>query len=230
MPIYKLNESLWFPPSTEFEADQDIIAIGGDVSFERLLEAYQNGIFPWYNAGDPITWFSPRMRMVLHPSEIKVSKSARNLRNRKQFEIKADTCFEAVIDQCQTVKRAGQEGTWLNNTLKQNILELHYLGYAHSIEAFENDKLVGGLYGLSVGKFFCGDSMFSLVSNASKLAFIELCKVLEQQQFELIDCQVYNTHLASLGAYEVTREVFLRQVEINHSKTTSKGSWTSWFE
>ena len=172
MAVYQLDNHLWFPPRHEFE-DHGVIALGGDLSVARLLMAYRNGIFPWNNPDEAFTWWCPSKRMVLRPSEVKISKSSRNLLNRNKFRVTADTCFEQVIEQCQKVKRPGQEGgTWLTDELKDNFIEIHKLGFAHSIEVFENDVLVGGLYGLSFGKIFCGDSMFSLVSNASKIGFI----------------------------------------------------------
>lgn len=229
MPIYQLDDSLWFPPLSEFEA-HDVVAIGGDVSFERLLEAYKQGIFPWYSSHEPITWTCPEKRMVLPPAQVRISKSSRNLVNQNRFTIKADTCFEAVIDYCQQVKRKDQDGTWLNDDLKESIIELHHLGYAHSIECFERDTLVGGLYGLGIGKIFSGDSMFSLVNNASKMAFIKMCQMLSRKDFSYIDCQVFNPHLASLGAYEMSRKNYLEKVEQNQKEATFKGPWSSWFE
>lgn len=229
MPIYALDQSLWFPPPGEYE-EHGIVAVGGDVSTERLLEAYKQGIFPWYNEGEPITWWSPAQRMVLKPHEVKISKSMRSLMNKQQYQVRCDTCFEAVINACQQVKRKGQEGTWLNNTLKESMLALHNMGYAHSVEVFEGDTLVGGLYGLGIANFFCGDSMFSSKSNTSKLAFIRLCQTLTNKGFELIDCQVHNTHLASLGAYEIPRMHFIEQVQQNLQKPTLRGPWTKWFQ
>lgn len=205
------------------------MAIGGDLNIQRLILAYQQGLFPWYNEEDPITWWCPVHRMVLRPSEVKISKSSRNLLNRGKFCVTADTDFEAVISHCQKVPRPGQRGTWLNENLKESMVELHRQGYAHSIECYENDNLVGGLYGLSLGRMFFGESMFSLVSNASKIAFIRMNQVLEQQGFDLVDCQIYNQHLASLGAYEIPREDFLRMIRSNPFSETIRGSWTHLF-
>ena len=229
MPVYELPPQLWFPPEEEFE-DHGIVAVGGDLSPQRLILAYQRGIFPWYNPDEPITWFSPIDRMVLPPSQVKISKSSRNLLNRQKFEVKADTRFVEVINNCQKIRRSGQAGTWLNDDLKHSIITLHKLGYAHSVEAYEEGKLVGGLYGLSIGKYFFGDSMFSVVSNASKICFITLARVLEQQGFKLIDCQVYNKHLASLGAFEIPRSEFLQKLAENPVDKTLKGSWESIFQ
>ncbi|MDZ7847990.1 MAG: leucyl/phenylalanyl-tRNA--protein transferase [Owenweeksia sp.] len=206
-----------------------VVAIGGDLSVARILLAYRNGIFPWNNEEDPLTWWCPAQRMVLRPAEVKVSKSSRNLLNRQKFEIRADTAFEEVIENCQQIGRPGQQGTWLSDELKNSLIEVHKLGYAHSIEAFENNRLVGGLYGISIGTMFFGDSMFSRVSNASKIAFISLCKKLEELNFDWIDCQVRNEHLASLGAYEIPRTSFLKAIELNPVKATRQESWRGYF-
>lgn len=212
MPVYQLpahNED-WFPPPSAFDPGQDIVAIGGDLHHLRLKTAYQSGIFPWFNPGEEILWWCPQKRMVLKPEEVHISKSTRNLINQQRFTYKRDQNFEAVIERCQKIKRKGQQGTWLSNSLKHNFIQLHHAGMAHSYEAYQNDQLVGGLYGLAVGGVFTGESMFSEKSNASKLCFIELCRHLQEQNFLLIDCQVYNTYLASLGAYEIDREEFLK--------------------
>jgi leucyl/phenylalanyl-tRNA--protein transferase len=229
MPVYALDQSLWFPPATEYE-EHGIVAIGGDVSTERLLEAYKQGIFPWYNEDEPITWWSPAKRMVLKPEEVNISKSMRRLINKEQYTLRCDTCFEKVIDKCQHIKRKGQAGTWLNDALKENMIALHGMGYAHSIEVFEGKDLVGGLYGISIGGFFCGDSMFSEKSNTSKLAFIGLCTTLASKGFTLIDCQVHNNHLESLGAYEIPRDAFLDLTANNLKQPTLRGPWTDWFQ
>lgn len=214
MPVYQLGEELWFPTEEDYE-EHGVVAIEGDLSIDRVLLAYSMGIFPWYNEDEPILWWCPAKRMVLKPSEVKVSKSTRNLLNRNLFTIKYDTAFEEVINACQKIPRPGQEGTWLNDEMKQVYIQLHKMGIAHSVECWQNDKLVGGLYGLTIGKIFCGESMFSRVSNASKIAFIHLARKLEKEEFLLIDCQVYNDYLASLGAYEIPRKEFLEIVRGN---------------
>jgi len=214
MPVYQLGEELWFPPQEEFE-EHGIVAIEGDLSADRLLLAYSSGIFPWYNEDEPIMWWCPKKRMVLKPSEVKVSKSSRNLLNRSLFKVTFDTAFEEVIEACQNTPRKGQDGTWLNDDMKAAYIELHRLGHCHSVECWQDGQLVGGLYGTIIGKIFCGDSMFSLVSNASKIAFITLARKLEKENFTLIDCQVYNEYLASLGAYEIGRKEFLEIVNRN---------------
>mgnify|MGYP000058908456 CR=1 FL=1 len=224
MPVYQLDKRLWFPEEDEYE-EHGVVAVGGDLSIPRLILAYQMGIFPWYNPDEPITWWSPEKRMVLKPNEVKISKSSRNLLNRNIFEIKFDTAFEEVLNQCQNIKRKDQDGTWLNEDLKASILDLHKLGLAHSVECWKEGKLVGGLYGISLGKMFFGESMFSKESNASKMAFIGLCQKLESLNFNLLDCQIYNAHLESLGAYEIERSRFLKVVRSNDLESTIKGRW-----
>ncbi|HAD96604.1 MAG TPA: leucyl/phenylalanyl-tRNA--protein transferase [Cryomorphaceae bacterium] len=218
MPVYQLNDELWFPSPEEYEP-HGLVAVEGDLRPARLLLAYRMGIFPWYNEDDPISWFCPARRMVLKPSELRISKSSRNLLNRGLFEVRFDTAFEEVIQNCQQIQRPGQDGTWINDALKASITELHKLGVVHSVECFRDNKLVGGLYGLVIGKVFCGESMFSLESNASKIAFIHLARRLQKLDFELIDCQVHNNYTASLGAYEIERyeylDIIYRQPEVH---------------
>ncbi len=208
MPVYQIPPEIWFPPKEEYES-HGLVALGGDLHPERLVQAYRRGIFPWYNEGEPISWFCPEKRMVLKPGEVHLSKSSRNLLNRGIFEIRWNTAFNKVIDHCQNITRPGQDGTWINSELKESITELHRQGVVHSVECYRENRLVGGLYGLVIGKVFCGESMFSLESNASKIAFIHLARKLQELSFELIDCQVYNTYTASLGAYEIDRNDFL---------------------
>jgi len=225
MSVYQLDERLWFPPPSEYES-HGIVAVGGDLSEQRLLLAYSHGIFPWYNELDPITWCCPEERMVLRPSEVKVSKSTRNLFNRKIFEYRVDSNFQEVIENCQQAPRPGQDGTWLNNDLKAQMIKLHEAGFAHSFESYQNGKLVGGLYGISVGKVFFGDSMFSKVSNGSKMAFIKMCQILEKNEFHWVDCQVYTPHLQSLGAYTIQRMEFLEELAINRKYPSIVGNWS----
>jgi len=193
-------------------ADEDgILAIGGDLSAERLLLAYQSGIFPWFNKGEPIIWWSPDPRMVLFPDELRFSKSMKVLFKKETFKVTYNTCFTEVIRNCAQIKRFGQDDTWITNEMEQAYINLHKKGHAHSVEVWQNDELVGGLYGIDLKdkKIFCGESMFSKVSNASKYAFISLVQKLKNEQYKLIDCQVYNTHLDSLGAREIPRAQFL---------------------
>lgn len=205
--MFLLGSEHIFPP-IELASEEGIIAIGGDLHPERLLKAYQSAIFPWNNENEPIIWYSPDPRMVLYPSEVKISKSVRKVLRDGLFEVTFNQHFEKIIRHCKTVQRKDQEGTWITDELEKSMIELHKKGWAKSVEVWQDKKLVGGLYGIDLGNLFCGDSMFSLVSNASKVAFIFLAKKLESENYPLIDCQVYNDHLASLGAIEMDRDTF----------------------
>lgn len=206
--MYFLSKELYFPPSTQ-TSPEGILAIGGDLSPERLLLAYQNGIFPWFNEDEPILWWCPEERMVLFFEDLKISKSMRNIINQKKFNITFNTAFREVITHCKKAFRKGQEGTWITNEMVEAYCKLNNLGIAKSVEVWQDNELVGGLYGIDLGHVFCGESMFSSVSNASKVAFIYLAKQLEFAGYRLMDCQVYNDHLASLGCVEIDREDFL---------------------
>lgn len=206
--MYYLSKALFFPPVSH--ADNDgIIAIGGDLIPERLQLAYRKGIFPWFNEGEPIIWWSPNPRMVLFLDELIVSKSMRNILNRNIFTITFNQNFREVISNCRQVKRDGQTGTWITNEMIEAYCKLNELGMAKSVEVWQNGQLVGGLYGIDLGHIFCGESMFSLVSNASKVAFIALVNQLKKDNYRLLDCQVYNEHLESLGCKEIKREDFM---------------------
>jgi leucyl/phenylalanyl-tRNA---protein transferase len=206
--MYYLSQELFFPPV--FHSNPDgILAIGGDLSPERLQLAYKSGIFPWFNEDDPIIWWSPNPRMVLFLDELVVSKSMRNILNRNIFTVTFNQNFRDVISHCQKVKRDGQTGTWISNDMIEAYCQLYELGIAKSVEVWQNDQLVGGLYGIDLGHIFCGESMFSLVSNASKVAFIALVNQLKLENYQLLDCQVYNEHLESLGCREIDREDFM---------------------
>jgi len=207
--MYHVTEALYFP-AVETASPEGILAFGGDLSPERLLLAYQSGIFPWFEADEPILWWSPNPRMVLFLDELKVSKSMRNILNRAIFKVTFNQDFRAVISNCQNVKRDGQNGTWITNQMIEAYCKLHELGVAKSVEVWKDDKLVGGLYGIDLGHVFCGESMFSLVSNASKVAFISLVNQLKSENYQILDCQVYNEHLESLGCREINREQFVR--------------------
>lgn len=193
------------------EADRDgILAVGGDLSPERLLLAYRSGIFPWFNEDEPILWWSPNRRMVLFLDELVVSKSMRNILNRNFFKVTFNQNFKAVISNCRSVSRNGQIGTWISDDMIEAYCKLNDLGIAKSVEVWQNNELVGGLYGIDLGHIFCGESMFSKVSNASKVAFIALVNQLKQDNYKLLDCQVYNEHLESLGCREIEREDFIK--------------------
>ncbi len=207
--LFFLDERLEFPPVETANAE-GLLAVGGDLTPERLVLAYQSGIFPWFNEDSLILWWSPNPRMVLFPQKIHISKSMRKVLRSNQFTLRKNTRFEEVMNQCATVKRVGQQGTWITEEMKKAYLVLHEKGFAQSYEAWEGDVLVGGLYGVDLGRVFCGESMFSNVANASKFAFIKMVEVLEKKQYELIDCQVHTEHLASLGAEQITRDDFIR--------------------
>ncbi len=200
---------LSFPP-VETAHESGILAIGGALTAEWLLLAYRHGVFPWFEDGEPITWWAPDPRMVVDPISFKPSKSMRNILNRNLFQVTFNTCFEEVIKQCQQVKRQGQNGTWITDEMLEAYCELHQLGYAQSVEVWQDGLLVGGLYGVDIGqRIFCGESMFSLVSNASKVAFHRLIQKLKEENYRLLDCQVYNPHLDLLGAVEIPRAQYM---------------------
>lgn len=207
MPVFRLSPELVFPDVNL--AEDGLLAIGGDLSMERLLLAYKSGIFPWYSEDEPILWWSPNPRFVLFPNELKVSKSMSQLLKRNIFKVTFNQCFEEVMRVCGEVPREGQDGTWINEDMVRAYVELHKNGYAHSVEVWEDDKLVGGLYGVLLGKVFFGESMFYKVSNASKYGFIVFVEKLKSLGIELIDCQVPTPHLASLGAQNIEREDFI---------------------
>jgi leucyl/phenylalanyl-tRNA---protein transferase len=208
MPLFALDKELLFPPPHLSEPD-GLLAIGGDLSKERLLLAYRSGIFPWYE-GEYILWWSPDPRFVLFPDELKVSKSMKALLRRNVFRFTINAAFDQVISNCQSIRRKEQAGTWITNDVLDAFNALHKEGYAHSAEVWLNNELVGGLYGVRMGNAFFGESMFSRISNASKYAFICYINQLVQEGVELIDCQVYTEHLESLGARMIAREDFLR--------------------
>ena len=208
MPVFLLTDDLIFP-SPHLAEEDGLLAMGGDLSVERLLLAYQNGIFPWYSEGEEIMWWSPHPRFVLFPNEIKVSKSMKQLLNKNAFDFTINKAFEQVITNCKTAFRGDDAGTWITDEMKTAYLYLHQLGYAHSAEVWKDGELAGGLYGVRIGKVFFGESMFSKTSNASKYAFIKYVQQLQKEGVELTDCQVYTNHLESLGARMIKREDFL---------------------
>ena len=227
MTIYELPEELVFPDPREAE-ESGLLAVGGDLNPERVLLAYSLGIFPWYEE-EPILWFSPNPRLVLRPTDIHISRSLQKVLQKEEYSIRADTAFEQVIRECQEAFRPGQDGTWITEDLIDAFCQLHQYGYAHSIEAWKKDELVGGLYGLSIGGTFFGESMFAKTDNASKVAFASLAKKLEEWDFDLIDCQVTTTHLARFGAEEWDRDKFLRELRVSMDKKTRRGEWTADF-
>jgi leucyl/phenylalanyl-tRNA---protein transferase len=228
MPIFQLTDSFVFPPP-ELADESGIIAIGGDLSPERLILAYQTGIFPWYNEGDPIIWHSPDPRFVLIPENLKVPKSMNKVFNQKIFHYTFDKCFDQVIKECSISSRPGQQGTWILPEMIEAYCELHRLGYAHSVEVWKENELVGGLYGISLGKCFFGESMFSKADNASKAALIVLTRKLDEVGFLIIDSQVYTRHIAKLGAEEIPREKYLSVLHKGLQFRTIRGNWGTQF-
>ena len=210
--MFLLSNELYFPPVTEAD-EEGILAIGGDLSTQRLLLAYRNGIFPWYTDDEPIIWWCPNPRFVLFPDEIKISKSMRAVVKKQTYTFTINNCFNNVIKNCKTINREGQSGTWISEEVIDAYTNLNNLGYALSAETWKNNKLVGGLYGVKMGNIFFGESMFSLSPNASKFAFIQLVQYLKNEGVKLIDCQVYTNHLESLGAKMIDRNDFMRLLE-----------------
>lgn len=220
--IPKLSHHLFFP-DPRAASGEGIVAYGGDLSPSRILLAYRNGIFPWYSAGDPILWWSPDPRLILELDDFKLHKSLR--KKIPHFEIRFDTAFADVIRECANIPRGEQRGSWIVPEMIEVYEVLHALGYAHSVEAYQNGELVGGLYGVSVGKVFCGESMFARVSDASKVAFAILIEHLKEWGYAFIDCQVPTVHLKSLGAIEVSRDVFLEKLARYSNENVSVGAW-----
>ena len=212
--MYYLSQDLFFP-DVSLTHSSGLIALGGDLSAARLQLAYKSGIFPWFEDGEPITWWSPNPRMVLFLDELVVTKSMRNVLNRDTFKVTFNQNFREVISNCQQIKRDGQNGTWITNDMIEAYCNLHELGIAKSVEVWQDDQIVGGLYGIDLGHIFCGESMFSKVSNASKVAFITLVRHLQQENYKLLDCQVYNEHLESLGCREIRRVDFMKILQGN---------------
>lgn len=211
MSVFRLTDALVFPDPLLADSD-GLLAVGGDLSPERLLLAYRLGIFPWYSNATPILWWSPDPRLVLYPDELKVSKSLSRVLKKNRFHITADCAFAQVIRECGAVRRQKQEDTWLVPAMITAYCHLHQLGFAHSIEAWRDDHLVGGLYGIALGRVYFGESMFSRETDASKVALVHLVQHLSRQGCQLIDCQVSTRHLQSLGAREIPRREFLQQV------------------
>ena len=207
MPVYALSKELVFPP-VQFAEPDGLLAIGGDLSTERLLLAYRQGIFTWYE-GHHVLWWCPDPRFVLFPEELKESKSMKQLIKKNAFEFTINKAFTEVINNCKSISRRGQESTWITNEVKEAYIRMHQLGYAHSAEAWQDGQLVGGLYGIRLGNVFFGESMFSKTSNASKYAFIKYVHTLQLENVKLIDCQVYTEHLESLGARMIERSNFI---------------------
>ena len=223
MPVYRLTEKVEFPPP--HLAEEGLLAVGGDLSHERLLLAYAMGIFPWYSDGEPILWWSPDPRLILPLNRFRPSRRLRRTLRQGAFTVTMDTAFDRVIEACATVPRQGQDGTWITPEMVEAYRGLHEAGYAHAAECWRDGELVGGIYGLSLGACFFGESMFSRVSNASKVALATLVAQLKAWGFSMIDCQVTTPHMLSFGAGEVRREHFLRMLAADLRTPTRVGTW-----
>jgi leucyl/phenylalanyl-tRNA--protein transferase len=215
-----------FPPVAMARSDMGgLLAVGGDLLPDRLLDAYRQGIFPWGTVEDQPLWYSPDPRMVLFPNEFRLTRSLKKTLRAGKFVVRFDTDFSGVMDGCATTLRPGQDGTWITPKMKDAYVRLHELGWAHSVESYEGDLLVGGLYGLAIGRMFYGESMFSLRTDASKVAFAHLVRYLVANQFGMIDCQMYTEHLASLGGREIPRDDFLTRLSALAASATSRARW-----
>ena len=224
MPVYRLVKEIVFPPPEEAEAD-GLLAVGGDLSTERLLLAYNLGIFPWYSEGQPILWWSPDPRLILEPEEFHISRRLSRTIKKGLFKVTWDQAFAQVIHACAAVPRRGQHGTWITPEMQKAYIRLHKLGFAHSVESWFGGELAGGIYGVSLGKCFFGESMFSRRSDASKIALAALVLQLKAWDFHMIDAQVTTQHMISLGAKEIPRKLFLKRLQNALSFPTLKGKW-----
>lgn len=225
MPVYQLSEDFIFP-SPHLASKEGLLAIGGDLSPNRLLLAYGNGIFPWYSEDEPILWWSPDPRLVLYPAELKVSRSLKKVFKRDVFEVTLDRAFKEVITECARVRLENHEGTWIVDDMVQAYCRLHESGFAHSVEVWQDNCLAGGLYGVSLGKCFFGESMFTRITNASKVALVALVEHLKPLNFAFIDCQITTAHLTRFGAREISRAHYLDELAEALKAATLQGKWT----
>jgi leucyl/phenylalanyl-tRNA---protein transferase len=228
MPLFSLSEKLLFPPPWLAHPD-GLLCIGGDLSVQRILLAYENGIFPWFAENEPILWWSPDPRLVLFPGNIKISKSLRKTIRKKEFEITVDQAFEETIRSCAKPRKKRDTGTWLVEKMIEAYIRLHKSGFAHSVETWKDGRLVGGLYGISLGGVFFGESMFAFQNNASKVALTALTCHLTQYNYDLIDCQVKTDHLISMGAAEIPRKIFLNIISHSVKRTDIGNIWNDGF-
>ena len=225
MPIFVLSEDLVFPPA-HLATPEGLLAMGGDLEPDRILLAYKNGIFPWYSQGEPILWWSPNPRMILLPDSFNSTKSLNKKITSKRFQVSLDRCFMQVINLCARVRTENGQGTWITAEMIAAYGQLHHLGYAHSVEIWYREELAGGLYGLSLGRCFFGESMFSIERDASKVALYHLCHYLKSKHFEIIDCQVPSDHLKRLGAVCISRKTFLNKLQRALQYPSLVGPWT----
>jgi leucyl/phenylalanyl-tRNA--protein transferase len=224
MPVYRLPKELVFPDPA-CAAEGGLLAVGGDLSLQRLLLAYSRGIFPWYADGDPILWWSPDPRLILDPGGLRVSKSLKRTIKKKVFTVSMDRCFGRVVKKCATVKRKHEPGTWITDAMIAAYIRLHKAGFAHSVEVWDGRRLVGGLYGVSLGRAFFGESMFSQKTDASKVALVCLAGALRARGIDLLDCQVSTEHLVRMGARAIPRAEFLRRLDAALAYETGRGAW-----
>ena len=224
MAVFRIPDEHLFP-NPRLADPSGLLGVGGDLNPQRILLAYQMGIFPWYSKGQPILWWSPDPRMAFAADELHVPRSLSKSVRKRHFRVTLDTAFEEVVAGCASAYRPDQEGTWITGEMQHAYCELHRLGHAHSVEAWEGDELVGGLYGVALGGLFSGESMFSLRSNASKVAFVHLIRQLDRWDFQLIDCQVHTKHLARFGAHEISRFDYLRQLKETLTLPDRQGPW-----
>ena len=225
MPVYRLSSELVFPPA-HLAMKEGLLAVGGDLSVSRLLLAYTHGIFPWYSTDEPILWWSPDPRLVLYPDDLHISRRLNRTLRQDRFQVTFDLAFEQVIHGCASVSRGDQAGTWITREMIAAYIALHQAGFAHSVETWWNGRLVGGIYGVSLGGCFFGESMFHRVSDASTVALATLVQYITRWNFDFIDCQVTTDHLLRMGAREISRDAFLLQLDVSLKKKTKRGKWS----
>ena len=225
MTVFLLTDKIAFPPP-HLASKEGLLAVGGDLSRKRLLLAYRMGIFPWFSDDEPILWWSPDPRLVLYPHEIKISKTLSKIIRKEVFKVTMDTAFAQVIDQCAQIRLENNQGTWIVKDMIDAYCNLHESGFAHSVEAWYQGELVGGLYGVFLGRCFFGESMFTRISNASNVALVKLVEYLKALSFDMIDCQLTTQHLLRFGAREIPRVTFLKQLEESLKASTKKGKWS----
>ena len=224
MPVFLLSDTIEFPPP-QLASEEGLLAVGGDLSQKRLLLAYRMGIFPWFSNNEPILWWSPDPRLVLYPHEFKISKTIKKIIKKDVFKVTMDLAFNEVINQCAHVRLKKNQGTWIVKDMIDAYCNLHESGFAHSVEVWQGGDLAGGLYGVSLGKCFFGESMFTRVSNASNIGLVKLVEHLKKLSFDMIDCQVATEHLTRFGARQIPRIRFLNQLEKSLKAPTIKGKW-----